>query len=128
DGKLPPGGAPAAARELLVGCNPIAIDDLRVHDRALSRDEVIALAHLQEGDALGDAHIVAPAEAVDIESLRGELLLRETFDHAAALDGWTMEGPGGASIVDGALRLATTVDGDRQFLGHLVFWNNRDLP
>lgn len=107
---------------LLIGNPWLALDELVILDRPLGADEIAAAAGLRPGQGLTDEGLEPPAPSIDLSAARGELVLAEDFDDAAALADWVLEGTGEAAIEHG--RLCLRANQER----HVVLWNRAELP
>ncbi len=110
------------AGELILGNQYVAMDEIRIYDRALSDEEVADLAGLKPGEGLRDEGPQELEQTVNLESLRGEKILENGFNSTADISGWIMEGSGEALIQDGKLLLRAN---QKQ---NIVFWNPKTLP
>jgi hypothetical protein len=127
-GEMTGNSTTAIARELLAGCKDIAIDDLRIYDRALTGPQLQAIGPISPDDILTNEAMVFPQRKIDLASLRGPLIYHNAFDTPDNLKDWRMEGAGQAAIEDGRLNLATVPDKTDPLRGHLVYWNTRNFP
>ncbi|MFW6155756.1 MAG: DUF1961 family protein [Armatimonadota bacterium] len=114
------------AEMLQVGSTPGSIDDLRIYDRALTGDEIRAIGDYGDGEAMYTENRVFHDTLLDVEDLKGELIVDETFDEPWE-ENWTLEGPGILTQEDGRLRMQEPEPG-AEGANHIVLWNNTPHP
>jgi hypothetical protein len=113
-------GDEAWADMLQVGCSTGAVDDLRIYDRALTGEQIIAAGEYKDGEGMFDEGKIFYDTMLDTEALKGRLLVEETFDGPWERN-WQLEGPGILTLEDGRLRMR---EGDN----HIVLWNKQTFP
>ncbi|MGI5820209.1 MAG: DUF1961 family protein [Armatimonadota bacterium] len=111
---------------LQVGSTLGSIDDLRIYDRAMTGEQIRAIGEYRDGEAMYDEGKIFYDTVLDIEHLKGELIVEDTFDEPWEQN-WTLEGPGILTQEDGRLRIQQP-DPDEEGANHIVLWNNTQHP
>ncbi len=111
---------------LSVGSPLGAVDDLRIYDRALTGDEIIAAGEYRDGECMYDEGKIFFDTVLDIEGIRGELIVEDSFDEPWQ-DNWVLEGPGVLTQEGGRLRLQEPEPG-AEGANHTVLWNRTPHP
>jgi len=108
------------ADALRVGCATGAIDDLRIYDRAMTGEQIVAAGEYGDGECMYDEGKIFFDTMLDAEPLKGRLLVEETFDGPWERN-WALEGPGILTLENGRLRMR---EGDN----HIVLWHKQTFP
>jgi len=111
---------------LSVGSTLGAVDDLRIYDRAMTGEEIIAAGEYRDGECMYDEGKVFFDTVLDIEGIKGELIVEDTFDEPWQ-DNWVLEGPGILTQEGGRLRLQEPEPG-AEGANHIVLWNRTPHP
>jgi len=114
------------ADALQVGSTLGAVDDLRIYDRALTGEEIAAIGDYEDGECMYDEGKIFYNTTLDVEDLKGDLVLEDTFDEPWE-ENWTLEGPGILTQEDGRLRMQEPQP-DEEGANHIVLWNNTEIP
>ncbi len=109
-----------------VGSTLGAVDDLRIYDTALSGEEIVAIGDYGDGECMYDEGKIFFDTILDVEHLKGELVVEDTFDEPWE-ENWTLEGPGILTQEDGRLRMQEPEPGE-EGANHIVLWNNTEHP
>ncbi len=116
----------AWAETLRVGSTLGAVDDLRIYDRAMTGEEIVAAADYRDGECMYDEGKVFFDTVLDIDEIKGELIVEDTFDEPWQ-DNWVLEGPGILTQEDGRLRMQEPEPGT-EGANHIVLWNRTAHP
>lgn len=111
---------------LRVGSTLGSVDDLRIYDRAMTAEEIKAAGEYGDGECMYDEGRVYHDTLLDIEDLKGELVLEETFDEPWE-ENWVLEGPGVLTQENGRLRMQQPPQGT-EGANHIVLWNKTPHP
>ncbi len=111
---------------LEVGAEHIAVDDLRIYDRAMTAEQIIAAGQYRDGECMYDEGKIFFDTMLDAEPLKGDLLVEETFD-APWQDNWVLEGPGILTQENGRLRMQEPEPGT-EGANHIVLWHKQTFP
>ena len=114
------------AEFLQVGSTLGSIDDLRIYDRAMTGAEIRAAGEYRDGEAMYDEGRIFYDTMLDVEHLKGDLIVEETFDEPWEQN-WTLEGPGILTQEDWRLRYQLP-DPEAEGANHSVLWHNTPHP
>lgn len=114
------------AEMLQVGSTLGSVDDLRIYDRAMTGEEIIAAGDYRDAEAMYDEGKIYYDTILDIEHLKGDLIVEDRFEEPWEQN-WTLEGPGIITQEDGRLRIQLP-DPDAEGANHIVLWNNTPHP
>ncbi len=114
------------AEMLAVGSTLGSVDDLRIYDRPMTIEEIKAAGAYRDGECMYTEGRVYHESALDVEPLKGELVLEETFDEPWE-ENWVLEGPGLLTQENGKLRIQQPPQ-DQEGANHIVLWNKTPHP
>lgn len=114
------------AHTLQVGTAEFAVDDLRIYDRAMTGEQIIAAAGYGDGECMADEGKVYFDTILDTAAIKGQLLYEDTFD-APWQERWALEGPGIITQEGGRLRIQEPAAGTPG-ANHVVLWCRQDFP
>ena len=103
------------------------IGEVRVLDRPVSRNEVIA--HVPSVYRGGLDHTIGaqPLGELDPAAHRGEKLLDLPLTSESEVESWHMEGPGEVSFPEGAMRMRSLTPETEGKQGHILHWRDQHL-
>jgi hypothetical protein len=111
---------------LEVGTSDYAVDDLRIYDRAMTAEEIVAAAGYGDGECMFDEGKIYFNTVLDTDAIKGKLLCEDDFD-APWQERWTLEGPGILTQEGGRLRVQEPAP-DAEGANHMVLWNRQTFP
>lgn len=111
---------------LSVGSTLGAVDDLRIYDRAMTGEQIAAAGDYRDGECMYDEGRVFFDTVLDVEHLKGELVIEDTFDEPWQTN-WVLEGPGILTQEGGRLRMQEPEPGT-EGANHIVLWNRTPHP
>lgn len=111
---------------LSVGSTLGAVDDVRLYDRAMNGEEIAAAGAYRDGECLYDEGRIFFDTTIDVEPLKGEPVIEDTFDQPWQ-ERWVLEGPGILTQEGGRLRLQEP-DPGTEGANHIVLWNRTRAP
>jgi len=111
---------------LAVGSTLGSVDDLRIYDRPMTIEEIKAAGDYRDGECMYTEGRVYHESVLDVEHLKGELVLEETFDEPWE-ENWVLEGPGLLTQENGKLRIQQPPQ-DQEGANHIVLWNKTPHP
>jgi len=120
-----PGDAPWGEM-LSVGSALGSVDDLRIYDRAMTGAEIKAAGDYRDGECMYDEGRVFFDTTLDVEPLKGELVIEDTFDEPWQ-ERWVLEGPGLLTQEGGRLRLQEPEPGT-EGANNIVLWHTTPHP
>ncbi|NLO05775.1 MAG: DUF1961 family protein [candidate division WS1 bacterium] len=111
---------------LSVGAAMGAVDDLRLYDRVMTAEEIIAAGDYGDGECMYDEGRVFFDTVLDIEHLKGEVVIEDTFDEPWEQN-WVLEGPGILTQEGGRLRMQEPEPGT-EGANNIVLWHRTETP
>ncbi len=115
----------AWAEVLEVGSEHVTVDDLRIYDRAMTAEQIIAAGDYGDGECMYDEGRIFFDTTLEAEAIKGELLVEETFDKPWE-ESWVLEGPGILTQEDGRLRIQEKPKDEGG--NHIVLWHKQTFP
>ena len=114
------------ADALQVGSTLGSVDDVRIYDRAMTAEEIVAAGEYRDGECMFDEGRTFFNTLLDVEDLKGELIVEDTFDEPWEQN-WVLEGPGILTQENGRLRMQEP-DRDAEGANNIVLWNKTMHP